>query len=94
MERWKSLQNALEILLDMEHVFLEGAGEDKDVIKVDEDKPIQHVTDNIIHQNVDHSRGVGDAKVHEQILLVGAGRVESSLPLVPLSYPHQVVGVS
>jgi hypothetical protein len=53
VERWNShffcfyvklvLQEALENLLDVEHVFLGGAGEDQDVIEVDEDEPVHHV---------------------------------------------------
>ena len=37
------LQKALKKLPDMEHVFLGGTGEDKDVINVEEDEPVQHV---------------------------------------------------
>jgi hypothetical protein len=77
----------------MEHVILGGAGEDEDVIEVDEDKPVQHVMENIINPSLEHSRGVGKAKWHNQILVVDAGRVEGSLPLVPFPYPHQVVGI-
>ena len=62
-----------------------GAGEDEDVINVDEDKPVQHVTENIIHQSLEHSRGVGEAKGHDQIFVVAAGRVEGGISLVPLS---------
>jgi hypothetical protein len=87
------LQKKLKDLPDVEHVFLRGAGEDEDVINVDEDKPFKHVAENIIHQSLEHSRGVGEAKWHDQILIVAAGCVEGGLLLIPLPYPHQVVGV-
>ncbi|XP_070304212.1 uncharacterized protein [Salvelinus sp. IW2-2015] len=86
------LQKALENLPDIEHMFLGGAAEDEDVINVDEDEPVQHVAENVIHQSLEHGRGVGEAKGHDQIFVVAAGRVEGGLPPV-LSYPHQVVGV-
>jgi hypothetical protein len=62
-------------------VFLGGAGEDEDVINVDKDE--QHVVENIIHQSLEHGRGVGEAKGHDKILVVATGRVEGGLPLVP-----------
>jgi hypothetical protein len=37
--------------------FICGAGEEEDVINVDEDEPIQHVAENIIYQSLEHSRG-------------------------------------
>ena len=64
-----------------------------DVIAVDNDKLVQHVAENIINQSLEHSRGVGKAKGHDQVLVVADGRVEGSLQLVPFPYPHQVVGV-
>jgi signal transduction histidine kinase len=64
------LQEALENLPDVDHMFLGGAGEDKDVIKVDKDELVQHVMENIINQSLEHSRGVGKVKWHDQILIV------------------------
>ena len=87
------LQEALENLSDVEHMFLGGAGEDEDVIEVDKDEPVQHVAENIIDQSLEHSRGVGNAKWHDQILVVTTGRVEGGLPLIPFPHSHQVVGV-
>ena len=72
-------------------VFLGGAGEDEDVIEV-EDDPVQHVMENIINQSLEH-RGVGKAKGYDQVLIVATGRVEGSLPFVTFPYLHQVVGV-
>ena len=57
------------------------------------DKPVQHVAENIIIQRLEHSRGVGKAKWHDQILGVTTGCVEGSFSLVPFLYAHQVVGV-
>jgi hypothetical protein len=83
------LQHVLEKLSDVEHVFLGRAGEDKDVIDVDEDEPVQHVTENIINQSLEISRGVDKVKGHDQELVVATGHVEGRLPLIPLPYPHR-----
>jgi len=36
--------------------------EDEDVIQVDEDKAVQEVTDNVIHEGLEHCRSVGEAE--------------------------------
>jgi hypothetical protein len=41
------LQEVLENLSDVGHMFLGGTGEYKDVIYVDKDEPVQHVAENI-----------------------------------------------
>lgn len=87
------LQEALENLSDVEHVFLGGVGENEDVVEVDISKPVQHVAENIIHQSLEHSRSVSKATWHDQILVVTTGHVEGSLPLVPFPYLHKVVGI-
>lgn len=66
----------MENLSDVEHIFLAGTGEDED-----KDKPVQHVPENVIDQTLEHSRGIGKAKWHEQILVMTTGRVEGGLPL-------------
>jgi hypothetical protein len=58
------LQKALKDLPGMEHMFLRGAGEDEVVLNVDQDEPVQHVVENIIHQSMEHRRGIGEAKGH------------------------------
>jgi hypothetical protein len=60
VEQWNShfalVQEALENLSDLEHVFLGRVGENEDAVKVDEDKPVQHVAENIIHSSLEHSQ--------------------------------------
>jgi hypothetical protein len=91
------LQEVLENLLDMEHMFLGGTREDKDVISVDKYEPVQHVMENIIDMRLEHSRGIDKAKWHDQILIVTAGPVErrSSTRPNPIPAPggrHSVDG--
>jgi hypothetical protein len=57
-------------------------------------RAVQHVVENFILQNLEHGMGIVEAKGHDQIFVVAAGRVEGGLSLVLFSYPHQVVGVS
>ena len=51
------------------------------------------VAEIIINKSLEHSWGIGKAKWYDQILIVTAGRVEDSLPLIPFLYLHQVIGV-
>ena len=74
-------------------MFLLGAGEDQNVIKVDEDELVEHVPEHVIHQRLENSRSVGEAEGHHQVLVVTSGGIERCLPLVPLADPDQVIGV-
>lgn len=47
----------------MEDMFLSRAGKHEDVIEVDEHKLVQHVTENIVNQSLDHSRSVGSVRM-------------------------------
>ena len=49
------LQEKLKNLSHVEHVFLGGAGENENIIEVDKDEPVQHVTENFVHQSLEHS---------------------------------------
>jgi hypothetical protein len=51
------------------------------------------VAENIVYQSLEHSRGIGEANWHDQILVVATGHVKGGPPLIPLPYPHHVVGV-
>ena len=57
-------QKALKNLSEAEHVFLRRAGEDEDFINVDE-KPVEHVMENIIYPSLELSRGFGEVKMHD-----------------------------
>jgi hypothetical protein len=83
------LQKTLENLSDMEDMYLSRVGKDKDVIKVDEYEPVQHVPE----QGLEHSRSVGQSEWHHQVFVVHASHVKGGLPLIPFLYPYQMVGV-
>lgn len=75
------------------NVFLSQAGKNKDVIEVDEHEPIQHITENVVNQGLEHSSSVGQSEWHHQVFVLPASHVKGSLPLVPFLCPYQMVGV-
>jgi hypothetical protein len=48
----------------------------------------------IVYQSLKDRRGIGESIRHDLILIISAGCVEGCLPLTPLTYPNQVVGIS
>jgi hypothetical protein len=72
-----------------------GAGEEEDIVEVDEHEPVQHVTENIVNWawNTAEALVRPNGQTNNQIFLVSFGHVEGCLLLVPFPYPHQMVGV-
>jgi hypothetical protein len=66
---------------------------DKDFVEIDKHKPVQHVTEHIVDQGLEHCGCVGQTKRHNQVLVVSASRIEGCLPLISFLYLNQVVGV-
>lgn len=54
------LKEALDDGLDLVAMFLSGTGEDEDVIQVDQNVLIYHVSSHIINQRLEHSGGCED----------------------------------
>ena len=50
---------------DMMGVFLHSAGVDKDVVEVDENEPVKHVTKNVIHEVLEDCMGIGESEGHD-----------------------------
>src|SRR5271167_1422208 len=75
----------------MAGVFLWRAGEDKDVIQVNDDKDIQVVPEHIIHEMLEDCRGIGEAKRHHKVLKMAITGAEGSFPLIPRANPNKVV---
>ena len=99
-EMWNShfsaltLQEALENPLEMVNVFILGSGEDQDVIEVDKNKLVNHVSEYVVNKGLEDGRSIGEAKRHHQVLVVASGGVERCLPSVSLSNPDQVIGIA
>lgn len=61
---------------------------DQYVIQVDKDKPVKHVSNDVINQELE------DTKQHDQVFIMSAGGGKTCFPFVPLFYPQQVVCIS
>ncbi len=75
-------------------MVLLGPGVNKDVVQVDEDMFVEHVTEHVIDEGLEDGRGISEAKGHDKVFVMPGGHVEGRLPLVPLSDADQVVGVA
>ena len=64
------LKEALEDGLDMVNVFISGLGEDENVIQVDKDEPVEHVSKNVVYQDLEDGEGVGETEWHDEVLVV------------------------
>lgn len=54
---------------------------------------VDEVRKDIVYEALDDRWGVGQAEGHHKIIKVPKGDVKSSLPLISLSYPDQVLGI-
>ena len=91
LEKQTVLEEASQDPTDMLLMFVERAGKYQDVVKIYNHEPVQHVAEDVIHQGLEDSRGVGESKGHHQILEVAEMGVEGGLPLVALTDSYQVV---
>ncbi len=57
-------------------------------------KAVNHVTEDVINQGLEHSGDIGQSKWHDQVLKVSQGGVECHLPLVSITDSDQVVCVT
>ncbi len=72
-------------LLDMIALVLE---EDQDIIEINKNKPVDHVSEYVIDECLEDRRGVRKPKRHDQILKVPRRYVKGGLPFVPLPNPN------
>ncbi len=72
-------------------MFRGGLGEDQDVIQIDENEPVDHVTEDVVDQGLEHSRSVGQPAGHNQVFKVSKGGVEGCFPFVSLADTDKVV---
>lgn len=64
-----------------------------DMLQVDKEVFVQHVTQDVIHQGLEHLRGIVKAKMHDQVHKMTKRNVESCCPLVYITYSDQVNGI-
>lgn len=71
-----------------------GVGEDQDIDQVDKNILVEHVSEHVINQGLEHGWGVGEGESRHQIFIMSCGSVEGCLPLIPLPDLDQMVGVA
>lgn len=88
------LQEPLQNHTDVLCVFLWCAGVDEDVIQIHKDKPVDHVSEHVVHKILENSRCISEAEWHDQILKVPQWCVKGRLPFVTFMDPDQVVSIA
>ena len=78
----------------MMDMLMLGFREDQNVIEVDEDKLVEHVSEHIVNQGLENSRGIGEAEGHYQVLMMPRRSVKGRFPLISLSDLDQMVGIA
>ncbi len=69
-------------MLDMIALVLE---EDQDIVEVNKNKSVDHVSEHVIDECLKDRRGVGKPKRHDQILKVPSGGVKKAVFYSPPS---------
>ena len=85
------LAQSLEHPSDMDTVFFLHLPEDQDVVQVDDDENVSHVTEDIIHEMLECCQGVGHSKGHYEVLKGTVACAERGLPFVSGQDPDVVV---
>ena len=80
--------------LNMLGMFFYCFREDKNVININNDKLIQKVMQNIIHEALESSRGIGEAKWHNLELKEAIASTEGSFIFFTLSYANKFISPS
>ncbi len=69
-------------------------GEDQDIVEVNKNKLIDHVSEHVVDECLEDCRGVRKAKRHDQIFKMPGMGVKGGLPLVPLPNLNQVMSTA
>ena len=85
------LPKSLENLLDLGRVLVRVVREDEDVVEVDDQKVVEQVAEDIVHERLEGCRGVGKAEGHDECLEVTVTCAEGRLPFVALFDADKVV---
>ena len=69
---------------DMDLMIFKGIGEDEDIIEVDYYEDLSHVSEDKIHEGLEHIRGIGESHGHNQEFeraILGAKAIFHSWPV-------------
>lgn len=64
-----------------------------DMLQVDKEVFVQHVTQHVIHHGLEHCKGLVKPKMHDQVHKMTKGNVEGCSQLVSITYSDQVKGI-
>ena len=78
----------------MLHVFLQGLGLYQDVINVDDEKAVDHIVENLVHNGLENGGGVRKAIGHDQVFVVPSSGDKGSLPVFAFTYTDKVICTS
>ena len=87
------LQEALEHLADMNLVRLSILGENENVVQINKNKLVYHISQDIVHQGLEDGWRVREAERHDEVLPGPRRCVEGRLPFVTFLNPHKVLGI-
>jgi len=77
---------SLEYFADMFSVDFNVVGVDEDVVEVDNNTNIEHVSEDVVHKSLERCRGVGKSEGHDLPFKRSIVRSERGLPLITFGY--------
>ena len=86
----QAFDNELQILL----IFFLGAGENKNIIKVDYIEDVNVITERTVDIGLKGGRGISQTKRHHKVFIVPITGTKRYFPLVTFPYPYLIIGVS
>ena len=78
------LQKSVEYLTDVVSMFLGSPGKHQDVVEVHDDKGVQEISQHVVDQGLENSRGVSQTERDDEVLKVSQVSVKPRLPFIPL----------
>ncbi|KAG6899002.1 hypothetical protein C0993_001859 [Termitomyces sp. T159_Od127] len=85
------LLKSFESMVDVIVVLLQRVQVDQDVVQVYNDKNIIHVMEDVVHEVLESSRGVGHTKGHYKVLKEAVAGAEGGFQFMPWSYMDVVI---
>lgn len=82
---------AFQDLRNMVTMFCQALGVNQDVIDVDQDEFVEKIAEHLMDEVLEDGGGVDQAIQHHDVLVVSSRCYEGCLPLVPLTYPEEVI---
>src|SRR5882672_9981396 len=76
---------------DMDLMIFKGIGEDEDIVEVDHYEDVSHVLEDMIHEGLECSRGIGESHGHNQEFEGAILGSEGCFQLMASSNMHVVV---